>query len=274
MLKRRLRNYDINNIKHPEDSEILDGLNKIPLFKGFLNNTIVPIREAYNEVESYGDGWNVTPQSSPQIYRKLQEACDILGIKKMPKLTSEWFYAPSSFSAGNEKFRIVISSGAIDLFDDEELIFFIGHELGHYICGHKPYQMLLEALYMPFIDNASVKVWSTIVKVPLLDWYRKSDFTADRVGLLCCQDIDVALRVIIKRAGLPKKYYNQINIKAFLQQAIDFETQHIGNLDKIAKALSLRSCEFPWMVQRAIRLYEWYHSGDYQRFINKNKQII
>lgn len=111
MLKRRLRNYDINNIKHPEDSEILDGLNKIPLFKGFLNNTIVPIREAYNEVESYGDGWNVTPQSSPQIYRKLQEACDILGIKKMPKLTSEWFYAPSSFSAGNEKFRIVISSG-------------------------------------------------------------------------------------------------------------------------------------------------------------------
>lgn len=274
MLKRRLRNYDINDIKHPEDSEILDGLNKIPLFKGFLNNTIVPIREAYNEVESYGDGWNVTQQSSPQIYKKLQEACDILGIKKVPKLTSEWFYAPSSFSAGNEKFRIVISSGAIDLFEDEELIFFIGHELGHYICGHKPYQMLLEALYMPFIDNASVKVWSTIVKVPLLDWYRKSDFTADRVGLLCCQDIDVALRVMIKRAGLPKKYYNQINTKAFLQQAIDFETQHVGNLDKIAKALSLRSCEFPWMVQRAIRLYEWYHSGDYQRFINKIKQLI
>lgn len=274
MLKHRLRNYDINDIKHPEDSEILDGLNKLPLFKGFLNNTIVPIREAYNEVESYGDGWNVTQQSSPQIYKKLQEACEILCIPKIPKLTSEWFYAPSSFSAGNEKFRIVISSGAIDLFEDEELTFFIGHELGHYICGHKPYQMLLEALYMPFIDNPSVKVWSTIVKVPLLDWYRKSDFTADRVGLLCCQDIDVALRVMIKRAGLPKKYYNQINTKAFLQQAIDFETQHVGNLDKIAKALSLRSCEFPWMVQRAIRLYEWYHSGDYQRFINKNKQLI
>lgn len=108
----------------------------------------------------------------------------------------------------------------------------------------------------------------------MLDWYRKSDFTADRVGLLCCQDIDVALRVMIKRAGLPKKYYNQINTKAFLQQAIDFETQHVGNLDKISKALSLRSCEFPWMVQRAIRLYEWYHSGDYQRFIHKNKQLI
>lgn len=160
MLKRRLRNYDINDIKHPEDCEILDGLNKIPFFKGFLNNTIVPIREAYNEVESYGDGWNITAQSSPQIYQCLKEACGILGVKKVPKLTSEWFYAPTSFSAGNENFRIVISSGAIDLFEKEELIFFLGHELGHYICGHKPYQMLLEALYMPFIDNPSVKMWS------------------------------------------------------------------------------------------------------------------
>lgn len=273
MLKRRLRNYDINDIKHPEDCEILDGLNKIPFFKGFLNNTIVPIREAYNEVESYGDGWNITAQSSPQIYQCLKEACGILGVKKVPKLTSEWFYAPTSFSEGNENFRIVISSGAIDLFEKEELIFFLGHELGHYICGHKPYQMLLEALYMPFIDNPSVKMWSTIVKVPLLDWYRKSDFTADRVGLLCCQNIDVALRVMIKRAGLPKKCYNEINIKAFLKQAFDFENHHVGNLDKIAKALSLRSCEYPWMVQRAAYLYEWYRSGEYQKIINKYKTI-
>lgn len=133
--------------------------------------------------------------------------------------------------------------------------------------------MLLEALYMPFIDNPSVKMWSTIIKVPLLDWYRKSDFTADRVGLLCCQNIDVALRVMIKRAGLPKKCYNEINIKAFLKQAFDFENHHVGNLDKIAKALSLRSCEYPWMVQRAAYLYEWYRSGEYQKIINKYKTI-
>lgn len=150
MPKYKLHKLDIDAIKHPDDSTILDGLNQIPLFKRFLNKTIVPIKESYNEVESYGDGWNITPQSSPQIYQCLKEACGILGVKKVPKLTSEWFYAPTSFSAGNENFRIVISSGAIDLFEKEELIFFLGHELGHYICGHKPYQMLLEALYMPF----------------------------------------------------------------------------------------------------------------------------
>ena len=137
MAKYKLPNLDIDIIKHPDDSTILDGLNQIPLFKRFLNNTIVPIKESYNEVESYGDGWNITAQSSPQIYQCLKEACGILGVKKVPKLTSEWFYAPTSFSAGNENFRIVISSGAIDLFEKEELIFFLGHELGHYILYFK-----------------------------------------------------------------------------------------------------------------------------------------
>lgn len=272
MTRYKLKNLDVDAIKHPQDSEVLDGLNKIPFFKGFLNNTIVRIRESYSEIEAYGDGWNITQQSSPQIYGCLKEACGILGVRKTPKLTSEWFYAPSSFSVGHDNFRIVISSGSIDLFDEDELLFFIGHELGHYICGHKQYQMLLEALYTPFIDNATVKMWSTVVKVPLLDWYRKSDFTADRVGLLCCQDIDVALKVMVKRAGLPKKCYNMINTRAFLKQAMDFETQHAGNLDKIVKMLSLRSCEYPWMVQRAAMLYEWYQSGKYKRIINSNRQ--
>ena len=266
-----LSHLDIERIRDPEDSEILNNLNKIPFFKGFLNNTIVPLRESYNEVESFGDGWNITQKSSPKIFRCLKEACDILEIKKVPRLTSEWFYTPSSFSVGNDNFRIVVSSGAIDLFDDEELVFFIGHELGHYICAHKPYQMLLETLYLPVIDEPTIKVWSTVIKVPLLDWYRKSDFSADRVGLLCCQNLEVALRVMVKRAGLPKKYYNQINTKAFLKQAYDFEKQHSGKLDKIAKTLSLRSCEYPWMVQRAARLVSWYNSGEYQRIIDKNK---
>lgn len=274
MIKTKFARLDVDLLRHPEDSEVIDSLNKIPFFKKFLNNTIVPIKEAYNEVESFGDGWSITHQSAPKIYKTLKEACETLGIRTIPKLASEWFYAPSSFSAGNENFRIVISSGSIDLFEEEELIFFLGHELGHYICGHKPYQMLLEALYLPVIDEPTVKMWSTIVKVPLLDWYRKSDFTADRVGLLCCQNIDVALRVMIKRAGLPKKCYNQINTRAFLKQAYDFENNHSGTLDKIAKSLSLRSCEYPWMVQRAERLYEWYNSGKYQRFINNNRKSV
>ena len=109
--------------------------------------------------------------------------------------------------------------------------------------------------------------------MPLLNWYRVSDFSADRMGLLCCQDINVALSTMIKMAGLPKKYYNQAHIKSFIQQAVDFNRTYSGMMDNIIKYLSINAACMPWLVLRASELLSWYNSGEYQRIINKSKQI-
>ena len=124
---------------------------------------------------------------------------------------------------------------------------------------------------MPFINDGAFKAWASIIKLPLLEWYRKSDYTADRVGLLCCQNINVALSVMIKKAGLPKSCYDQINIPAFIQQARDFHENYTGVADKIVKAISIRSAEFPWLVNRASKLLEWYESGEYEQIVNASK---
>lgn len=263
--------YDIDNILHEDDKSVIKKLDLIPGFRSFLNNTVGAIREAYCEVEAAGDGWLITQQSSPELYNRLKESCRILNVRDIPRFSSEWFYMPSSVSSGRENFRIILTSGAIDLLDENEQMFFLGHELGHNLCGHKPYQMLLESLYLPMADISNVKIWSTIIKVPLLDWYRKCDLSADRMGLLCCQDINAALRTMIKRAGLPKKYYKTINIPAFLKQAEEFEKKYSGKVDNIAKTLALNSSAFPWMVHRAAELVKWYNSGEYQKILNQNK---
>lgn len=75
---------------------------------------------------------------------------------------------------------------------------------------------------------------------------------------------------MIKKAGLPLKCYDDINIPAFIQQARDFDQNFTSILDKGIKALSVRSSEFPWLVVRAAKLLEWYESGEYQRIINNN----
>ena len=156
------------------------------------------------------------------------------------------------------------------MFDENEMLFVLGHELGHQAAGHKPYHMLLETFYMPFINDGAFAAWATIVKLPLLEWYRISDYTADRIGLLCCQDINAALSTMIKKAGLPLKCYDDINIPSFIQQSRDFDQNFTSILDKGIKALSVRSSEFPWLVVRAAKLLEWYESGEYQRIINNN----
>ena len=183
---------------------------------------------------------------------------------------SSWEYAPYHFSNGEKHRRIVMMSGSADLFTDDEMMFVLGHELGHMACGHKPYHMLLETFYMPFVNDAAFKAWASIIKLPLMEWYRISDYTADRMGLLCCQDINAAITTMIKKAGLPKKCYNNIDVQGFIQQAREFEEKFTDTMDRVVKVLSIRSAEFPWLVVRAGKLYDWYHSDEYKQIIDKN----
>ena len=237
-------------------------------FQDFLRATTSKYREAYNEVENQGEGINITQESLPDMYRQLTEACNVLSIKDIPAYSTDWFYAPYHFSNGETHRRIVMMSGSADLFTDAEMAFVLGHELGHMACGHKPYHMLLETFYMPFVNDAAFKAWATIIKLPLMEWYRISDYTADRVGLLCCQNINAALSTMIKKAGLPKKCYDCINIDSFIQQAKEFDENLTGTMDHVVKFLSIRSAEFPWLVVRAGKLLDWYENGDYQQIIN------
>ena len=239
-------------------------------FQDFLRATTSKYREAWNEVENQGEGVNITAESLPKMHNQLMEACRILNINQIPAYSTDWMFAPYHFSNGETHRRIVMMSGSADMFDENEMLFVLGHELGHQAAGHKPYHMLLETFYMPFINDGAFAAWAAIVKLPLLEWYRISDYTADRIGLLCCQDINAALSTMIKKAGLPLKCYDDINIPAFIQQARDFDQNFTSILDKGIKALSVRSSEFPWLVVRAAKLLEWYESGEYQRIINNN----
>ena len=304
--RKRLHHLDYASVMYPDDKKTIDWLNslKVPYvskwdfakqmalhprdhdlkewyeifkagveyytFQDFLRTTTSKYREAYNEVENQGEGINITEESLPQMYHELVKSCEVLGIKDIPAYSTDWFYGPYHFSNGETHRRIVMMSGSADLFTEAEMAFVLGHELGHMACGHKPYHMLLETFYMPFVNDAAFKAWASIIKLPLLEWYRISDYTADRVGLLCCQDINSALSTMIKKAGLPKKFYSSINIESFIEQARHFDADLSGTMDKVVKILSIRSAEFPWLVVRAGKLLEWYESDEYRQIIENS----
>lgn len=305
-MRKRLANIDWSSVMHPDDRKRIEWLNGLQVpyvskldfvremarhpmdhdlktwyeifksdlryytFKDFLSATTSKYQEAYNEVENQGEGINITAESLPEMHKQLVEACSILGMQDVPAYSTDWYYGPYHFSNGEKHRRIVMMSGSADLFTEGEMMFTLGHELGHFVAGHKPYHMLITSFYLPFMNDPTFKAWASIVKLPLFEWYRKSDYTADRIGLLCCQNINAALSTMIKKAGLPRKCYDQININAFIQQARDFKENYTGVVNNVVKSLTIRSAEFPWLVDRAAKLLEWYESGEYQRIINNN----
>lgn len=264
-----LKGLDVSAIQHPDDKSTMDTLKKIPGFKSVVDKTVGNIVEKYSAVEYAAEGVNVSPGCMSGIHQQVADACRILDMQEIPACSTDWQYGVTAFSVGEKNRRIVLQSGTVDLLTPQELDFMIGHELGHMKCGHKTYHMLTEAMYRPIMAS-ELSIWMSLIKMPLLNWYRVSDFTADRFGLLCCQDIDVALTTMIKMAGLPKKYYGQVHIESFKQQALDFEQKHSGTIDKIIKYLSINAACMPWLVLRASELLNWYNSGEYQRIINKS----
>lgn len=186
-----LNNIDFASVMHPDDRKTIEWLNGLqvpyrtkfqfikelamhPLehnlkewyeifkagtdyytFQDFLRATTSKYREAYNEVENQGEGVNITDESLPKMHDQLVEACHILNINEIPAYSTDWMYGPYHYSNGETHRRIIMMSGSADMFEENEMLFVLGHELGHQAAGHKPYHMLLETFYMPFINDGA-----------------------------------------------------------------------------------------------------------------------
>ena len=85
---------------------------------------------------------------------------------------------------------IVVTNQLLERLDDAELSFVLGHELGHVLVGHTQ---------MPHATEDSGV--SPLVAMRLLSWGRSAEMSADRFGLLACDDIGAAVRVAFKLAS-------------------------------------------------------------------------
>ena len=264
-----LSNLNPQSVIHPEDrSAIINVVDNIPGVRTALKS----VGEFYGKltaIDYMGNGVVATKESMPELHKHFVDTCNVIGLKDVPELATEWAYLISSYTVGGSKLRVVLSSGSVDLLDKEEQAFLMGQEIGHIVSGHLPYHMLLELIYTPAVDDPTFSLIAGAIRMPLLDWYRKSHYTADRFALLCCQDIDVALRTMMKMAGLPQKYFESVDPKAFLLQARDFSAlQSDGVVKRLMTQYIRNSAALPWLVDRARVLMDWYNSGEYQKIID------
>ena len=216
----------------------------------------------------------VTKDSYPKIYEYLEYACKILDVKKVPELYIEWGYNINACTVGAENPIIVLNSGLIDLCDDDEIMFVIGHELGHVKSNHMLYHMMAQVIniiigMVPFGSIAAAPV-----QFALFYWDRMSEFTADRAGLLCCQNKDAAIRAFMKMAGMPIKQFNDMKYQTFIQQAKDFKQLDFDGMNKIIKTISIADDTHPWTVMRAAELLTWIENGDFQRLLDEGRKQI
>jgi hypothetical protein len=102
------------------------------------------------------------------------------------------------------------------------------------------------------------------IRFALLEWYRKSELSSDRAGLLASQDPTAALRMFLKMAGGGDM--SQMDLNAFLVQAKEYEETG-GALDRIFQILNTIDRTHPFNTLRAAELQRWIEAGAYDRIL-------
>lgn len=275
METQRLINLESVEYEHPFDKMALEKLRSLPGFDKIVNFVLNWTKIKWDIVQLCGSDFHVTKDSCPELYNLVHEAAETLNIDRLPSIYTRWTYGINAYTTGYKDDTIlVLYTGAVDLMPDEELTYIIGHELGHVKSGHVLYHVMGGL----FSDIISSTVFSGKLLVPIQlalgYWNRMSEFTADRAGLLACQNLDAALSAIMKMAGVPKRYFNIADPHIFAKQAEEFMTRYGDTANTIIRNISILDDTHPWTVMRAYELIKWVESGDYQKILDKCKGKI
>jgi len=271
--KKKLSGLQSSEYEHESEKAALEELKSQKTLSGLVKWFNDYAYEKMEIVRLTGSGFLVTATNLPYVYGALQEVCRVLSIHKAPQLylTSGGIGA---YTVGTKTPIICLSSGSLSLLTYDELLFVLGHEAGHIKSGHFLYHSMANHLAVigEMAGNMTMGIGSFLTKpleLALLAWYRKSELTADRAGLLACQNPEAAYSLFTKLSGYPLKYYRSINPKDILSQARTFEDLDSESYNKFAKFFNLMYASHPWTIMRAKELDKWVESGRYRGLINQ-----
>ena len=249
--------------EHPADRGALVALRKLKGFDTVVKALNGLISERATRLMLLGNAVRVDERQFPVIHRLLADVGRVLDVAELPEVYVVSDPTVNAMTIGMEKPVIVLNSGLVDLMDEEELRFVVGHELGHALSGHAVYRtLLLRLLQFAGVLNSLPLggLGVRLILAALMEWSRKSELSADRAGLLATQDPATALRVHMKTAG--GGHLADLDPASFLAQGAEYS--ETGDLrDSLLRLMILEQQSHPFAVVRAAESRRWVDSGDY-----------
>lgn len=250
--------------EHPADRGALVALRQLHGFDTVLRKLSGFFNERMLRVQLLGSAVRVNQRQFPKVFALYTEAARVLDVTELPELyvqNSPW---PNAMTIGVDSPKIVLNSRLLDLLDEEELRFTLGHELGHALSGHALYRTLLDYLLTlgtTLAGGIPFGIWGLrAITAGLSEWSRKSELSCDRAGLLACQDVQAAHRMQMKLAS--GGHLADLDLTEFLDQAREYEATS-DLRDSVIKLMLLERQSHPFMVVRAGELHRWVDSGAY-----------
>lgn len=276
MKRTTITNLHSSEYEHPLDKVTLEALRKIPLFPKVLELISIP-QNSINRLELFGSNLRVNERQFPTVYRMLCEACEILEVER-PLLYISSEPQVNAYTACPDRPIICIYGYLLDMLEDDELMFVIGHELSHIKSQH----IIYKQLGMMLADNLLSVILSTVpglgaigqagvaaLNYAYYEWSKAAEYSCDRGGYLACQNFTASCKGLMKLAGSSKQYVDELNLDEFIQQSREFKDLDSSALGMIQKIILSYGRSHPWAVSRVSELIKFNDSGMYDDVLGR-----
>ena len=293
-----LRQLEASDFQTSEDLELIKKFEtyQIPLvLKRVLKSDgdyIIPwLRQKTGEVHDYQltietmkRGVMVTDQQFGWIKEEVKRCAEILNLSQIPFV---FIVGDREMYADIVNFHdpfLLLSSDLIEKSGLAELRFVIGRELGHLKCDHVFYHTLFDGgldsinlVLGKWVQELVKAFLGKISDLILADWTLASEISADRAGLIACQDLGAANRALLNfKLSVdstmivisPTDYIRQAKVVQQKRRTLLDALPEAGqnSINRWEKSKQLKSTQ-PFLSARFKNLQEYAASGVYQQLL-------
>lgn len=259
----KVRQLDPSTYEHPTDRTALAALKKVPLLDKLGTMLLNYYTKTNLLVEHRGNAVEVNDKILPRVNKLKNLAAERLCLNMQVPLfvTLDWNY--NAFTSGVTNPIIVVNSSIVENYSDEELLFIIGHEMGHIKSKHMLYHWMASNMSSWMFNNSIISGLALQgLVVALNEWSRKSELTADRAGFIACDNREAAIMGLMKLMGLPESFETSSDWHFSVDEITDqLDSHEEFKADSLYKkfiyALLTNNIDHPWTIERIKEIRNW-----------------
>ncbi len=242
---------------HPQDKSALDSLKQVPGFSMALKAFMKVFNENMIHGLNMSNKIRISDGQLPDLYRLLPPICQKLGIRE-PEFYLEMDPAPNAYTFGDTIISITVTSGLVDLMNEEEISTVLAHECGHIACHHVLYHTMARMVLGTGANLLGLDMLTTALQFALFHWERCSEFSCDRAAAIYMEDSASVARVMSLLASGSQKISSQINMGLYMEQAAEYrQLLNRSTWDKALQYLALMNQNHPFLSVRAAEIQDW-----------------
>lgn len=263
--------FGVNDFLHPLDLSARQQLESVPLLQKTVTKYQSLVTERRMRQGLLASAVRLGPFQLPEIYKLLPPICAAFGIE-VPELYLTAGPA-NAVTVGHTQTAIVIYSELLDCLAPDEIQSVLAHECGHILASHTLYREMALAMIRAGSSVASVgapivgQFAGMAIQSALLDWYRKSELTADRAAAAFFGDAGPMQRALFHIIGVPKWMPVDPNQSAFMEQAEEFDRITEKKWDRFLSRSLESGSTHPMPVIRMRELTAWAESSAFEQLM-------